>query len=307
MVNRFARLLGLSALAVTLGGGAAGLAGTKSLMIPPPRGFVAYKCGDSLCLAHSDGSKHRSLLARGGRPWPQWDPAFARNGGQIAFRGYYAPGDGAYALYVAGTNGCSARRLTRSIAGSPSWSPDGRWIAYDTSGAGEIWKVRADGRQPTRIARGRLASSPSWSPDGARIAFTRVSNGRGQIWTVRPDGKGAKLLHTDALVGDQTVQPAWSGDGRSIAFVAQVGKRVAIKAMRADGSAVRMLTKRFAAAWNPVWLAHDSGIAFLEGPVAFGPGALFVMRPDGSRAQRVGRLETQQFAAATAPLPRRSC
>ncbi len=29
---------------------------------------------------------------------------------RVAFRGYYAPADGAYALYVAGTNGCDVRR-----------------------------------------------------------------------------------------------------------------------------------------------------------------------------------------------------
>jgi len=307
MGTRLGLLLGLSALAVSPFEAATATARLTRMPLATPAGYVAYKCGDSLCLARPDGMKHRLLLSGGHRPWPQWDPAFAPNGRLIAFRGYYAPGDGSYALYIMGTNGCAAKRLTQSIAGNPSWSPDARWIAFDMSGAGEIWKVRADGTHPTRLARSDLAASPSWSPGGATIAFTRTSHARGQIWTVHPDGRGARLLHTDALVGDQMAQPAWSHDGRRIAFVAQVGKRAVIKIMRADGADVQVLTKRFAGAWNPVWLPHDSGIAFLAGPVAFGPGTLFVMRRDGSRTRRLARLKTEQLAWSSSPLPPRSC
>jgi len=80
-------------------------------------GFIAYKCGDSLCLIRPNGSGNRKLL-RAERPWPLWDPAFSPDGQIVAFRGYYGPADGAYALYLAHTDGCAVRRLTRSIAGN---------------------------------------------------------------------------------------------------------------------------------------------------------------------------------------------
>ena len=309
MNARVGFVVGVSALMVlALLGGVEGSPAAKSADFRTyPRGFLAYKCGDSLCLSRPNGSAHRSLLT-GGRPTPQWDPALAPNGRLIAFRGYYGPGDGSYALYVAGTNGCSARRLTHSIAGNPSWSPDGKSIAFDKSGSGEIWKTRADGTNAIRIAHGGLASSPSWSPDGAIIAFTRVAHGRGQIWTVRPDGTGAKLIHTDRLVGDQMARVAWSPDSRRIAFVAQAGNRAVIKSMSADGRNARVLTKRFAAAWNPVWLPRSAGIAFLAGTSgAFGPGTLYLMRSDGTRTQRLARLMTEQVAWGSSPLPHRSC
>ena len=227
-------------------------------------------------------------------------------GARVAFRGYYAPADGAYALYVAGTNGCDVRRLTRSIAGNPSWSPDGNWIAFDASGAGEIWKVRPNGTGLIRIARGALASSPAWSPDGTKIAFTRNAHGRGQVWTVNPDGSDATLVHTDRHAADQA--PTWSHDGARIAFVAQTWPRAAIEVMSADGSNARVLTRQSRYAWNPAWLPHDSGIAFLAGPAAAVDHAtLFAMRPDGSGAHRVARLHTEQFAWVDASLPPRQC
>jgi Tol biopolymer transport system component len=287
---------------------------TTASQQPPPSalvgpsttsGFIAYKCGDSLCLARPNGSRQRYLLSSG--PWPQWDPAITPNGRLVAFRGYYAPpADGAYALYVTDTNGCNVRRLTRSIAGNPSWSPDGKWIVFDTSGAGEIWKVRPNGTGLTRVAYGGLASSPAWSPDGTKIAFTRNAHGRSQIWTMNPDGSNATLIHSDRHADDQA--PAWSHDGKRIAFVAQAWPRAAIKVMNANGSDVRVLTRQSGHAWNPAWLARDSGIAFLAGLAnAVDQATLFAMRPDGSGVHRVGRLHTEQFAWVDAPMPARHC
>jgi Tol biopolymer transport system component len=259
-------------------------------------GTIAYKCADSLCLERPGGSASRKLISAA-RPWPQWDPAFSPDGQMVAFRGYYDPSkDGAYALYVVQTDGCRVRRLTPTAAGSPTWSPDGRWIAFDRSGWGEIWKVHPDGTGLERLVAGR-AAAPSWSPDGKQIAFLR----HGELWVMRADGTHAQLLHADApdIVG----APAWSHDGTRIAFAVQRWPSAWLKVMHADGSGVRQLTTQHAESWNPVWLTNGR-IAFLSG--ANGRGRVLTMRADGSDVQTTS-LRTLQYAQTSARLPDAGC
>src|SRR5919198_2109342 len=135
MAPRIAHLAVLAGLVVVVLVSPASVGSSASAALKAPRsslpgwastGFIAYRCRDELCLMRPDGSGKRYLLSVG--PSPQWDPAVSPQARMLTFRGYYGLGDGEYALYVVDTNGCAVRRLTRSIAGDPTWSPDGRWI-----------------------------------------------------------------------------------------------------------------------------------------------------------------------------------
>ncbi|MGH3009869.1 MAG: TolB family protein [Gaiellaceae bacterium] len=276
----------------------------------PTQAVIAYKCADSLCLTEPGGGAPRRLLATN-RPWPQWDPAFSPDGHEIAFRGYWGPGDGAYALYVASRSGCTARRLTRSVASDPSWSPDGRWIVFDTSGYGDIYKVHPNGTALTKLFTGhgvKEGGYPAWSPDGRRIAYVRDQRHGSQIWLMRPDGSDKHLLHIDATAVDQGL--TWSHDGRWLAFDRTATNYGTIAVIRADGSDMHTLTSG-SPTWNPVWLPSDTGIAYLAGTAnsngTIAGGSLYVMRPDGTGKHRLAGPQTIQFASTAGGLTGRRC
>ncbi|MDE2805642.1 MAG: CehA/McbA family metallohydrolase [Gemmatimonadota bacterium] len=97
---------------------------------------------------------------------------------------------------------------------SPSWSPDGAWIAFAM--AGDIWRIPARGGTAEQLTQGPWYHfEPSWSPDGSRIVMT-VETGRGlDIALLDVDGGQVSLLVEG---GRADVQPSWSPDGRYVYF-----------------------------------------------------------------------------------------
>ncbi len=82
-------------------------------------------------------------------------------------------------LYVMDLPSGTPRRLTDGEAWEfkPTWSPDGRWIAYVTwdMEGGHIWKIRSDGSgTPQRLTQDRaFYTDLSFSPDGGRVVGLR--------------------------------------------------------------------------------------------------------------------------------------
>ncbi len=87
-------------------------------------------------------------------------------------------------LYVMDYPDGTPQRLTDTgdgiIEAQPTWSPDGRQIAFvswEDQDAGYLWKVASNGSgAPTRLTpEGALYREPAWSPDGRRIVAVRVA------------------------------------------------------------------------------------------------------------------------------------
>jgi TolB protein len=122
-------------------------------------------------------------------------------------------------IYVMDLSSRRPQRITTdgSIDTAPSYSPDGRKIAFesDRGGSQQIYTMNADGSGVQRITfgQGRYAN-PVWSPRGDLIAFTRIAQGKFYIGVIRPDGKGERLITTAYHVEG----PSWSPNGRVLTY-----------------------------------------------------------------------------------------
>jgi dipeptidyl aminopeptidase/acylaminoacyl peptidase len=70
---------------------------------------------------------------------------------------------------------------------APTWSPDGKWLAFTTSAWDRredgLWVIRADGLQEEEFHFGVQGTCSAWSPDGERFAFSHpLANGKSVVW-----------------------------------------------------------------------------------------------------------------------------
>jgi Tol biopolymer transport system component len=184
------------------------------------------KAGTRLAFVRATGAFGIYRLPFGGSPSPLLEsalgdvlPKHSPDGRRIAFQSGRAsenPHD--QAIWLAGIDGSNATRLTRSPAalqGSPSWSPDGLWVAFDAgaeAGKVDIWAIRADGsglRQVTRDPGSEFV--PSWSRDGRFIYYASNRTGRFEAWRVAAEG-GIE----EQLTSEGGVVPVEGVDGRTV-------------------------------------------------------------------------------------------
>jgi Tol biopolymer transport system component len=82
-------------------------------------------------------------------------------------------------MVVAATGGQPVAVATNPGDNLPSWSPDGRWIAFsrDTPEGPRVFRVPATGGRAQQITKGS-GSFARWSPDSKTLYYLRAS----QVW-----------------------------------------------------------------------------------------------------------------------------
>jgi Tol biopolymer transport system component/tRNA A-37 threonylcarbamoyl transferase component Bud32 len=112
------------------------------------------------------------------------------------------------------------KQILQSTSGAsrPSLSPDGKWLAYNSTEQEEdLMVVNADGSGLRRLTNGEYHNrGPRWSPDGRQIAFFSTRSGEWEIWTT--DADGSNFRQVTNVAGNNVAWPVWSADGKHLAY-----------------------------------------------------------------------------------------
>jgi len=173
---------------------------------------------------------------------------------------------------------------------TPSWSPNGRWIAYIAGPqAPGVWVMNATGGHKHRVTRaGGDPHSPTWSTTGTKIAFADLAKpgaGTYDIWVVRTNGTGLTRLTRTAANEEG---PKWAPNDRSIIY--ERGR--AVWQMRTDGTHQHRLIRNASA---PDWSPGATHIAFIRG------GDPWVASSDGNGARRLAHTPEEDISVTWSP------
>ena len=141
----------------------------------------------------------------------------------------------AFARLVASRPDGTGKRVVFDLAGAdryrgpdstwgPTWSKDGRWLAFAVGppfARGnvdvDIWKIDAAGGEAMDLTADSEANDafPDFSPDGRRIVFRSMRHGNAEIYVMDADGANVqRLTHHEAT----DTMPAFSSAGDRVAF-----------------------------------------------------------------------------------------
>lgn len=164
---------------------------------------------------------------------------------RIAYVTATGVGKGArYALMVADSDGWNPQTVVRSNEPllSPSWSPDGRKLAYVSFERGNssifIQDISTGAREEVAKFRG-INGAPAFSPDGGRLALTLSRSGNPEIYVMNLGSKA--LTQVTNQMGIDT-EPVWSADGGTIYFTSDRGGRPQIYQAPAGGGGATRVT-----------------------------------------------------------------
>lgn len=203
------------------------------------------------------------------RDEPEYDAVWSPDGKRLAYSYLkQSPNQGDVEVYIVNPDGTKLTPVAvtngkLSHEESPSWSPDGKRIAFTTTRFGnqELAIVDLTGKNLQRVTSDpSIDAHPAWSPNGKKLAFATNRWGDLEIAVVNlKSGAVTRLTYSKGLDD----YPAWSPDGRQLAFTSNRLGNLEIFIIQADGSNPKNITRNSAIDNFPSW-SRQHGITFVS-------------------------------------------
>jgi TolB protein len=146
----------------------------------------------------------------------------------------------AYSLVVADSDGFNPQVVagpTKASLLSPSWSPDGKKIAYVSFESGNsniyVQDLTTGSRQLVEAHAKGINGAPAWSPDGGKLAVALSFSGNLNIYALDMASRHETRITSDNL--SINTQPVWAPDGQSIYFTSDRSGKPQIYQIPAGG------------------------------------------------------------------------
>ncbi len=191
-------------------------------------------------------------------------PDYSPDGQKIIFASNRS---GDFGLWVCDRNGANPMPLIESgpyLTGTPRWSPDGHWIAFDSrssdsdqKGNADIYVISADGGQPRRLTEDPSEDiTPSWSRDSKWVYFGSTRSGSMQIWKIPVEGgQAVQVTQHGGFEGFESIDGKvfYYSKGRAVPGIWQIPV--------GGGEETLLLDHHNAGYWR-LWAVTEKGIYF---------------------------------------------
>lgn len=192
--------------------------------------FTSWKSGYPRIYELEAATKHERMLEPVRGAGDYITPAYSPDGSTLAFSVLGGDARSGIFTYDVERNCCMAY-----LSGgpwydfSPTFSPDGRWLAFNSNRFGDpvpqVMLMPAEGGSaetlsPYEYGGGGYFTSPDWSPRGDLVAFHgAIERGRYHI-LVADLAQGGRVLRQLTTEGNNE-DPSWAPDGRHLVFVGE--------------------------------------------------------------------------------------
>lgn len=149
-----------------------------------------------------------------------------------------------YQLRISDYDGHGEKLILRSKEPimSPSWSPDGRKLAYVSFEKKRSQIYIQDlytKKRELMTSFPKINGAPNWSPDGKQLALVLSKDGQPEIYVLNTTTKKLKRITRNRVID---TEPSWAPDGKSLIFSSERGGRPQIYQTQLSSGKTKRLT-----------------------------------------------------------------